>query len=62
MEYQNVKIVKSIFKCEKSNKNKRSNVTLKENKIKKDINDVCYMTFKFAYLFDAYVLVNIIAL
>ena len=35
MEYQNVKIVKSKFKSEKSNKNKhKSNVVLKETEKK----------------------------
>ena len=37
MEYQNVKIKKSKFKSEKSNKKHKSNVVLKENEKKKDI-------------------------
>ena len=37
MEYQNVKIKKSKFKSEKSNKKHKSNVILKENEKKKDI-------------------------
>ena len=39
MEYQNVKVVESKFKSEKSNKNKhKTNVDLYENKKKKSLN------------------------
>ena len=54
IEYQNVKIVKSKFKSEKSNKNKHeSNVVLKENKNRhENRHDVCYVIFK--YLFTCF--------
>ena len=57
MEYQNVKIVKSKFKSEKSNKNKhKSSVVLKENKKKRHENrdDICYVIFKHLFTYFTY--------
>ena len=50
VEYQNVKIVKSKFRREKSNKNKyKTDVVLKENQ-KKENTHVCYVTFKYLFI------------
>ena len=53
MEYQNVKIVKSKFKSEKSNKNKHKSNVFKKKREKKDSksDDVCYMTFKYLFTY-----------
>ena len=56
MKYQNVKIVKLIFKSEQTKKTNKSNVVLKESK-KKDIKNrhsVCYMTFKYFFTTHTY--------
>ena len=54
IEYQNVKIGKSKFKSEKSNKNKlQHNLVLKEKQKKRHLNihDVCYVTFKYLFMY-----------
>ena len=58
-EYQNVKIVKSKFKSEKSNKNKHQcNLVLNEKKKKRErkkrnLNrrNVCYVTFNYLFTY-----------
>ena len=50
IEYQNVKIVQSKFKSEKSNKNQqKSNLVLKENEKKRHENRHDYMTCKYLF-------------